>query len=120
MPQPSSSTSSCNPPLRSGQIANASANDKMVLIMVKVNNRYNQRVDLEISDNSPAHNKYVKKHNVQDICPAFNTHTDADIIICFTNHIADGFMPDPKLKCVINVDFDIGAEAMDYSTLTKT
>ncbi|RUS23958.1 emp24/gp25L/p24 family/GOLD-domain-containing protein, partial [Jimgerdemannia flammicorona] len=73
-----------------------------------------------ISDNSPAHNEYGKKRDVQDARLAFNTHADADVIICFTNHLADGFTPDPKLKRVVDVDFDIGAEAADYSALAKT
>lgn len=120
----------------------------MVLITVKVDEGYNQRVDLEINDNSPARNQYVKQRDVNEARLALNTHADADVIICFTNTLSDGtrplhiffffssgfllhwlnhsfflligFNPDSKYKRVIDVDFDVGAEAMDYSAIAKS
>ncbi|OZJ05324.1 hypothetical protein BZG36_01561 [Bifiguratus adelaidae] len=94
--------------------------DTMVLVLVKVSDGYNQRVGLEIFDNSLSANSYDKKRDLNgEVRLAFNTHADADISVCFTNTLHDGIQPDPKYSRVIDLEFEIGAEADDYQSLAK-
>ncbi|GAB5589897.1 vesicle coat component [Umbelopsis nana] len=90
----------------------------MVIVTVKVGEGYNQRVDLEIYDDSESINKYATRRDVgeQGARLAFNTHADAAIFVCFTNTLSDGFNPG-NYKRTIDVDYDIGAEALDYSKI---
>ncbi|KAH8551882.1 emp24/gp25L/p24 family/GOLD-domain-containing protein [Umbelopsis sp. PMI_123] len=93
----------------------------MVIVTVKVGEGYNQRVDLEIYDDSESINKYATRRDVgeQGARLAFSTHADASIFVCFTNTLSEGFNPGPNYKRTIDVDYDIGAEAMDYSKIAK-
>ncbi|KAJ2955976.1 hypothetical protein NQZ79_g8117 [Umbelopsis isabellina] len=99
----------------------------MVIVTVKVGEGYNQRVDLEIYDDSDSINKYATRRDVgeQGAKLAFNTHTDASIIVCFTNTLSEvlivvtGFKNNAGYKRSIDVDYDIGAEALDYSKIAK-
>ncbi|CAM0138697.1 unnamed protein product [Umbelopsis sp. WA50703] len=93
----------------------------MVIVTVKVGEGYNQRVDLEIYDDSESINKYATRRDVgeQGAKLAFNTHADASIIVCFTNTLSEGFKPNAGYKRTIDVDYDIGAEALDYSKIAK-
>ncbi|CAG8519231.1 11734_t:CDS:2 [Ambispora gerdemannii] len=92
--------------------------DTMVVVKVKVGVGYNQKVEVEITDNSSAHNVYRKKKETNSDTPiAFTTQADADINICFTNTLADGYYPDPKYHRTIDLEVDVGAEAIDYHAL---
>ncbi|KAI9284209.1 emp24/gp25L/p24 family/GOLD-domain-containing protein [Umbelopsis sp. AD052] len=93
----------------------------MVIVTVKVGEGYNQRVDLEIFDDSESINKYATRRDVgeQGARLAFSTHADASIFVCFTNTLSDGFNPGPNYRRTIDVDYDIGAEALDYSKIAK-
>ncbi|KAG2171984.1 hypothetical protein INT43_001461 [Umbelopsis isabellina] len=93
----------------------------MVIVTVKVGEGYNQRVDLEIYDDSDSMNKYATRKDVgeQGAKLAFNTHTDASIIVCFTNTLSEGFKNNAGYKRTIDVDYDIGAEALDYTKIAK-
>lgn len=61
----------------------------------------NQRVDLEVIDGSNHRNVYQTKRNVMgETRIAITTHADADLGVCFRNHL-DNKIPDsqaPKYK----------------------
>ncbi|RIA97586.1 endoplasmic reticulum vesicle protein 25 [Glomus cerebriforme] len=92
----------------------------LVVVTIKVGFGYNQRVDVEITDNSSAHNEYGRKRDIDgETRMPFTTHTDADVSVCFTNTLDDEFRPDPKYHRTIDLDIDVGAEAIDYNALAK-
>ncbi|CAG8736257.1 15228_t:CDS:2, partial [Acaulospora morrowiae] len=92
----------------------------LVVVAIKVGGGYNQKVDVEVVDNSEARNKYGHKRDVnEDTRLTFTTHADADISICFTNTLDDQFPPNPQYHRTIELDVDIGAEAIDYNQLIK-
>ncbi|CAG8704608.1 9403_t:CDS:2, partial [Ambispora leptoticha] len=92
--------------------------DTMVVVKIKVGIGYNQKVEVEITDNSPAHNVYRKRKELNTDTPiAFTTQADAEINICFTNTLDEGAYPDPKYHRTIDLEVDVGAEAIDYHTL---
>ncbi|CAI2179103.1 5096_t:CDS:2 [Funneliformis geosporum] len=94
--------------------------DTLVVATIKIGVGYNQIVDVKITDNSPAHNEYGGKKDIEeDTRLAFTTHADADVSICFTNTLDDEFRPDPKYRRTIDLDIDVGAEAIDYDALAK-
>ncbi|KAG9289208.1 hypothetical protein G9A89_022517 [Geosiphon pyriformis] len=94
--------------------------DTLVVVAIKVGAGYNQRIDIDVTDNSPSHNEYGKRRDVNtDTRLAFTTHADADIAICFTNTLTEGSHADPKYHRTIDLDVDVGAEAIDYNALAK-
>jgi len=96
------------------------SNGTLVVVTVKAGIGYNQRVDAEITDNSSSHNEYGRKRDIDgESRMPFTTHTDADISVCLTNILDDGFRPDPKYHRTIDLDIDVGAEAIDYNALAQ-
>ncbi|CAJ0837840.1 7518_t:CDS:2 [Entrophospora sp. SA101] len=94
--------------------------DTLVVVTIKVGIGYNQQIDVEVTDNSPAHNEYGRKRDMnEETRIAFTTHVEADVSICFTNTLEDGFSPDAKYHRTIDLDIDVGAEAIDYNQLAK-
>lgn len=101
----------------------------------------NQRVDMEIIDGSNHRNIYQTKRNVMgETRIAITTHADADLGVCFRNHLDNSesgarvFMPvsyihlwnaeisaaqAPRYKRAIDLDIDIGSEAVDYNAIAK-
>lgn len=79
----------------------------------------NTAMDVEITDNSPATNEYYKKKDVTDAKFTFRTQAHADINICFHNILAEGVTPDSQYKRTVDLHFDFGAEAEDYTELAK-
>ncbi|CAG8534390.1 363_t:CDS:2 [Paraglomus occultum] len=91
-----------------------------VIAEIKVGIGYNQKINVEISDNSDSHNEYGKKRDLHDnVRMAFTTHAEADVAICFENILSEGFSPDPKFFRSIDLDVDVGAETIDQEQLAK-
>ncbi|CAG8762973.1 2341_t:CDS:2, partial [Cetraspora pellucida] len=92
----------------------------LVVVTVKVGVGYNQKIDVEVTDNSDANNKYGHKRDVsEETRLAFTTHANADISVCFTNALDEGFQPNPQYHRTIDLDIDIGAEAIDPNQFEK-
>ncbi|KAI9321226.1 emp24/gp25L/p24 family/GOLD-domain-containing protein [Dichotomocladium elegans] len=97
------------------------AKDKVVLATVKVGAGYNQRVDIEIVDDAEQPNVYAKKKGISgENRNAFNTLADGVISVCFTNVLPDGFNEQPDYTRSIELDLNLGAEAVDFDKLAKT
>ncbi|KAI7892948.1 emp24/gp25L/p24 family/GOLD-domain-containing protein [Mucor mucedo] len=89
--------------------------DTLVLVTVNVGEGYNQRVDLEILDETEARNIYTKKANVNgELRNAFTTHNDGEVMVCFTNVLDAGFQEGNQYKRSVALQFSVGAEAADY------
>ncbi|KAJ3343935.1 vesicle coat component [Gonapodya sp. JEL0774] len=80
-----------------------------------------QRIDIEIRDNSPHSNQYFKKGDANnDLKFSFTTHSHADVEFCFSNVLRDGVQPHPALKRDIHLQVEVGIEAEDMSEIAKT
>ncbi|KAI9023662.1 emp24/gp25L/p24 family/GOLD-domain-containing protein [Phycomyces nitens] len=94
--------------------------DTMILATVRIGQGYNQRVDLEIADDSPTPTVYVSKKDISnELRNAFNTHSDGVVSICFTNSLSEGFHESPEYLRTVDLDFNVGAEAMDFEKIAK-
>ncbi|KAI9472367.1 MAG: emp24/gp25L/p24 family/GOLD-domain-containing protein [Benjaminiella poitrasii] len=94
--------------------------DTFVLATVNVGDGYNQRVELEITDNTENRNVYIKKSNVNgELRNAFTTHADGDVLVCFTNVLDDGFKEGSQYTKIIDLQFSVGAEATDFKNLAN-
>ncbi|KAF0460991.1 endoplasmic reticulum vesicle protein 25 [Gigaspora margarita] len=92
----------------------------LVVVTVRVGVGYNQKVDVEVTDNSDANNKYGHKRDInEETRLAFTTHANADISVCFTNTLDEDFQPNPQYHRMIDLDIDIGAEAIDPNQFEK-
>ncbi|MBW0509647.1 hypothetical protein O181_049362 [Austropuccinia psidii MF-1] len=95
--------------------------DTLVVISTNIEDGDDQRVDMEVVDGSIHKNIYQSKKNIKgETRIAITTHNDADLGVCFTNHLepqARVAMPPPKRS--IDFDVDIGADAVDYNAIAK-
>ncbi|SPO26836.1 related to ERV25 - component of the COPII-coated vesicles [Ustilago trichophora] len=78
-----------------------------------------QRVDVEVVDGSKHNNVYLSKKNIKgETRLAINTHSHADLGVCFKNTQTgkDGHnIP----EVTIDLDVDIGADAVDYNAIAN-
>ncbi|KAJ3070961.1 vesicle coat component [Quaeritorhiza haematococci] len=94
--------------------------DTYVVGTAEISDGYNQNIELEIVDISPARNHYYRNAKLQKVAKfAFTTHTHADVEFCFRNVLDPGFTPGPQYKRTVNLHVDTGAEAQDYTELAK-
>ncbi|KAG1054559.1 hypothetical protein G6F43_003429 [Rhizopus delemar] len=94
--------------------------DTLVLAVVNIGEGYNQRVNLEILDDSETPNVYVKKNDVSgELRNAFNTNKEGEIYICFENILDSGFKEGPQYKRSIELQFSVGAEAADFKKIAN-
>jgi hypothetical protein len=119
--------------------------DTLVIVTINVEPTTDQRIDLEIVDGSDHGNIYQSKRGVKgETRMAITTHTDADLGVCFTNYLdpgqfkissgsgllrltffwgaeTEGVSESSKrpLKTAIDLDVDIGADAVDYNAIAK-
>ncbi|KAI8880364.1 hypothetical protein K501DRAFT_255064 [Backusella circina FSU 941] len=97
------------------------AKGTMVLATVNVGEGYNQRVELEITDdNEERQNIYAQKHDVSgELRNAFKTTADGEIMVCFTNILDDGFKEASQYKRTIELQFSVGAETEDFKKIAE-
>nr|CDI54177.1 related to ERV25-component of the COPII-coated vesicles [Melanopsichium pennsylvanicum 4] len=78
-----------------------------------------QRVDVEVVDGSKHNNVYLSKKNIKgETRLAINTHSHADLGVCFKNTQTskDGLN---KPAVTVDLDVDIGADAVDYNAIAN-
>ena len=119
-------------------IWNAAHTNSLVIVTANVGPGENQRVDVSILDSSDNHNVYLSKKGIKgETRLAITTHADGEVGVCFKNYIEGGrllfflfksvsniqvsnsFVAVPyaehgKLSRVVDLDIDIGADAVDY------
>ncbi|BGP55348.1 hypothetical protein JCM8202_004688 [Rhodotorula sphaerocarpa] len=98
--------------------------DTLVVISVSAPIQGNnmQRLDMEVVDGSKSRNTYQSKRGLKgETRMAVTTHADADLGVCFRN-VLDPSVPEnqaPKYERLIDLDVDIGADAVDYNAIAK-
>ncbi|KAH9807901.1 emp24/gp25L/p24 family/GOLD-domain-containing protein [Melampsora americana] len=95
--------------------------DTLVVISTNIESGEDQSMDLEIIDGSVHRNVYQAKKGINgETRIAITTHNDADLGVCFTNTLSSTVdytrLP---LKRTIDLDVDIGADAVDYNAIAK-
>ncbi|KAJ6588657.1 emp24/gp25L/p24 family/GOLD-domain-containing protein [Mycena capillaripes] len=105
-------------------IWNSAHNGALVIVTANVGPGDNQRVDIEIIDSSPQKNVYLSKRDVKaETRFAITTHADGEVGVCFKNFLHKDTSSERaanlKLSRVIDLDVDIGAEAVDYNAIAN-
>jgi hypothetical protein len=103
-------------------IWNAAHLNALVIVTANVGPGTNQRVDIEIIDSSPQKNVYLHKKNIDgETRLAITAHSEGEVGVCFKNHL-DHDVPahdTEKNSRIIDLDVDIGADAVDYNAIAN-
>ncbi|KAF8069115.1 emp24/gp25L/p24 family/GOLD-domain-containing protein [Lyophyllum atratum] len=103
-------------------IWNTAHPNALVIVTANVGAGANQRVDIEIVDSSPKKNVYLSKKGIKSESRlAITTHGEGEVGVCFKNHIEGDVSYDAasKLFRVVDLDVDIGADAVDYNAIAN-
>ncbi|KAG0262569.1 vesicle coat component [Mortierella polycephala] len=95
--------------------------ETQVVIKVRAGAGPHQKVTVEVRDDSEDQNQLWRKENLADELQrgAFLTKRAGDVVACFTNTLTEGYKPDSRYVRVIDLDFDIGVETIDYAKLAE-
>jgi len=103
-------------------IWNSAHNGALVIVTANVSPGDNQRVDIEIIDSSPSKNVYLSKRDIKaETRLAITTHADGEVGVCFKNFLHKDISSEKatKMSRIIDLDVDIGAEAVDYNAIAN-
>ncbi|OBZ67628.1 Endoplasmic reticulum vesicle protein 25 [Grifola frondosa] len=102
-------------------IWNAAHPGALVIVTANVGPGDGQRIDLEIIDSSSHKNVYLSKKDVNgEKRFAITAHAEEDIGVCFRNYLDPGVAVEAKPRSrVIDLDVDIGADAVDYNAIAN-
>ncbi|KAG6827116.1 hypothetical protein H0H93_015856 [Arthromyces matolae] len=98
-------------------IWNSVHSNQLVIVTANVGPGDHQRLDVDIVDSSPQNNVYLSKRGIKSESRlAVTTHSEGEIGVCFKNTVEGDVKYDDvrKLSRVIDLDVDIGADAVDY------
>ncbi|CEH18743.1 related to erv25-component of the copii-coated vesicles [Ceraceosorus bombacis] len=117
-------TAEHSPPVKC--IWNYALSDTLVIVTINtkpndVGSEADQRVDVEVVDGSKHNNVYLSKKGIgkKETRMAINTHTHADLGVCFKNTLRKGASAHPIKSTMIDLDVDIGADAVDYNAIAN-
>jgi hypothetical protein len=121
---------------------NPAHDNTLVIVTANISPGPNQRTDIEIIDSSPQQNVYLRKKGIKaETRLAVTTHSDGEVGVCFYNFLEQGQydtlrqlrgfrvltlelgVPESEVKNkfrVIDLDVDIGADAVDYKYVDST
>jgi len=94
----------------------------LVIVTANVGPGEYQRVDVEIVDSSANRNVYLSKKDIKgETRLAVTTHAEGEVGICFKNYMAADVPYDKQkgLARVVDLDVDIGADAVDYNAIAN-
>ncbi|KIJ98807.1 hypothetical protein K443DRAFT_680465 [Laccaria amethystina LaAM-08-1] len=103
-------------------IWNAAHTNALVIVTANVGPGLNQRVDIEIVDSSPQKNIYLSKKGIKaESRLAITSHSEGEVGVCLRNYVEGDVSYDEmaKLSRVIDLDIDIGADAVDYNAIAN-
>ena len=103
-------------------IWNTAHEGALVIVTANVGPGPNQRVDVEVVDSSPKRNVYLSKKGVKSESRlAITAHSEGEIGVCFKNYLEGDVSYDKvsKLSRTIDLDVDIGADAVDYNAIAN-
>jgi len=94
----------------------------LVIVTANIGPGPGQRTDVEIIDSSPQPNVYLRKQGIKaETRLAITTHSEGEVGVCFYNYLEQG-VPESEVKDksrTIDLDVDIGAEAVDYNAIAN-
>jgi len=103
-------------------IWNAAHPHALVIVTANVGPGPSQRIDINIIDSTPQRNVYLSKKDINaETRLAVTAHAEGQIGVCFKNYLA----PDVKMDIArnmtrtIDLDIDIGADAVDYNAIAN-
>lgn len=105
-------------------IWNYALSDSLVIVTASVVGKEpydltTQRVDIEVVDGSKHNNVYLSKKGIKgETRLAINTHSHADLGVCFKNTYT-GKATSGVPAVVVDLDVDIGADAVDYNAIAN-
>ncbi|KAJ7243943.1 emp24/gp25L/p24 family/GOLD-domain-containing protein [Mycena rebaudengoi] len=111
---------SATPPTKC--IWNSAHNGALVIVTANVGPGEKQRVDIEIIDSSPQKNVYLSKRDIKaETRLAITTHAEGEVGVCFRNYASKEVPADKAMRMsrIIDLDVDIGAEAVDYNAIAN-
>ncbi|KAG0057431.1 vesicle coat component [Gryganskiella cystojenkinii] len=93
-----------------------------VVVKVKVGPGPQQKVSIEVNDDSVHQNQFWRKDGLTDVLQkgTFLNKEAGDVVACFTNTLASGYKPDPRYSRAVDIEFEIGSETIDYEKLAET
>ncbi|KAK7039618.1 endoplasmic reticulum vesicle protein 25 [Favolaschia claudopus] len=103
-------------------IWNTAHNGALVIVTANVGPGEGQRVDIEIVDSSAQKNVYLSKRDIKgETRFAVTTHAEGEVGVCFKNFLHKDISSEkaPKMSRIIDLDVDIGAEAVDYNAIAN-
>ncbi|KAJ7126253.1 emp24/gp25L/p24 family/GOLD-domain-containing protein [Mycena epipterygia] len=103
-------------------IWNTAHTGALVIVTANVGPGDNQRVDIEIIDSSPQKNVYLSKRDIKaETRLAITSHTEGEVGVCFKNYLHKDVSSEKgaKMARIIDLDVDIGAEAVDYNAIAN-
>ncbi|KAF9217253.1 vesicle coat component [Podila verticillata] len=95
--------------------------ETQVIVKYKAGPGSNQKITFEVTDDTVHQNQLYRKDSVPEEMQkgAFLTKQAGDIIACFNNVLSSGVHPDPRYTRSVEIDFEIGAETIDYVKLAE-
>ncbi|KAL1746738.1 emp24/gp25L/p24 family/GOLD-domain-containing protein [Schizophyllum fasciatum] len=104
-------------------IWNTAHKNTLVIVTANVAKGDKQRVDIDIIDSSPQKNVYLSKRGIEgETRLAVTTHVSGEVGVCFKNYLdQDVKYPGSmnNLTRTIDLDVDIGADAVDYNAIAN-
>ncbi|KZS96356.1 hypothetical protein SISNIDRAFT_482931 [Sistotremastrum niveocremeum HHB9708] len=92
----------------------------LVIVTANIGPGHNQRVDIEIIDSSPKKNVYLSKKDIKGEARfAVTSHAEGEVGVCLSNTLYHNAQANVEYSHVIDLDIDIGAEAVDYNAIAN-
>ncbi|KAF8679720.1 emp24/gp25L/p24 family/GOLD [Rhizoctonia solani] len=100
-------------------IWNAAHDGALVVITANLGPGENQRIDVDVVDRSEHQHMYLSKKGLKsETRVAITAHGEGDVGICFTNTLVGSVISADQAR-VIDLDVDIGADAVDYNAIAN-
>lgn len=93
-----------------------------MIVTANVGPGASQRVDIEIVDSSTQKNVYLSKKDIKgETRFAVTSHAEGEVGVCFRNYLDNGVAVETARKStrVVDLDVDIGADAVDYNAIAN-
>ncbi|RXW15209.1 hypothetical protein EST38_g10641 [Candolleomyces aberdarensis] len=103
-------------------IWNSAHENQLVIVTANVGKGQNQRMDIEIVDSSSSKNVYLSKKGIKgETRLAITTHAEGEVGVCLKNYVEGDVSSDQasKLTRIVDLDVDIGADAVDYNAIAN-
>ncbi|THH30886.1 hypothetical protein EUX98_g3273 [Antrodiella citrinella] len=101
-------------------IWNAAHPGALIIVTANVGPGDDQRIDIEIVDGGADKNTYLHKKGIKGESRfAVTAHTEGDVGVCFRNYLETTASSSKTYARVIDLDVDIGADAVDYNAIAN-